>query len=793
MKYKYLFLLPVLFLFSMRSGAELVINELMQSNIDCIMDDLNEYPDSWVELYNSGEETVNLSTYKLGDSKKPGKAYQLPEREVAPGDYIIIYCDKEGKGYHTDFRLESSKGGNLYLFHDEEIVDKVESLAKMPAPNVAYGRKRDGTITWGYQLQPTPGEKNYGFVSDIFLGEPVFSTPGSVLTEPVILTLSIPEGTPGNAVIRYTTDGSEPTKKSSIYVSPIKIEESCVVKAKLFAANAISPRATTHSYIFHDRAMTIPIISISGDPSDFYSDEKGILSEFIGESGNENFMFDWRRPINFEYFETENKKAKLNQLCETRLKGSASRKEKIKSMVVYANKRFGTKRLDFVFFPDQKPDFTDFKSIELRNAGQDCNFTYMRDMVIQRVMGQHADLDWAASHPVVVYLNGEYHGMLNLRERSNEDNIYTNYDGLEDVDIIENWRDLSEGSMDEFIRFRDFYKEEGHSYDEYAEWMDIPEFANLFIMNIFFSNCDFPGANCIMWRPRKANGKWRWIAKDTDLGLGFLNQRYNYPTFNFLYEPDNYPQFGGVNTDIYTVLFRHLCETPEFLSEFSDRFVIYMGEFLNPQTTISVIDEIDQMRAAEYPRHKEKNVDSRYQGSYADFLGKMKQWVFDRYGYIADHMVEFYNLNPLTKLEVEFEEPFENLSFNKINLLNNDKWEGRYFVDKPLTITTDLDEDTMLRCKVTVVNDNGRQTFIVEDKEPSIIIPKEASEAYVAVSSFIPEAGISTPDLTGSTFDSSLPYKIYDVNGRQLQQDLNTLSPGVYIIIQGNRSIKIVR
>lgn len=79
------------------AGAQLVINELMQSNIDCIMDDLNEFPDSWVELYNAGSAYESLSDYKLGNKEKASKAYALPARQVAPGQYVIIYCDKEGE------------------------------------------------------------------------------------------------------------------------------------------------------------------------------------------------------------------------------------------------------------------------------------------------------------------------------------------------------------------------------------------------------------------------------------------------------------------------------------------------------------------------------------------------------------------------------------------------------------------------------------------------------------------------------------------------------------------------
>ena len=51
---------------SAQAQAQLLINELMQSNIDCVMDDMNEFPDSWVELYNGGSGAVNLNQYKLG-------------------------------------------------------------------------------------------------------------------------------------------------------------------------------------------------------------------------------------------------------------------------------------------------------------------------------------------------------------------------------------------------------------------------------------------------------------------------------------------------------------------------------------------------------------------------------------------------------------------------------------------------------------------------------------------------------------------------------------------------------
>lgn len=136
----------------------LLINEVMQSNIDCIMDDMNNFPDSWVELYNASEVPVNLGEYSLGSSKKPAKAWKLPEMEVPAGGRVIVYCDKESTGLHTSFRLESGKDCEAYLFLGEEIVDCLpEGMKKQPAPNIAFGRETDGSDKWGYMVEATPG------------------------------------------------------------------------------------------------------------------------------------------------------------------------------------------------------------------------------------------------------------------------------------------------------------------------------------------------------------------------------------------------------------------------------------------------------------------------------------------------------------------------------------------------------------------------------------------------------------------------------------------------------------
>lgn len=293
-KFKLLILLSILFIFEAK--AELVITELMQSNVSGIIDDLNNFPDSWVELYNDGQTTENLSDYQIGLKKKIDKAYKLPELEVKPGEYIVIYCDKEETGLHTSFRLESNKEGEVYLFKNGTQIQLVSHPA-FPAPDIAYGLDPDSG-KWGYELTASPGSPNVpGICSgDHILGQPTFSVKGGVFNEPISLTFLLPSNAPLATEIRYTLDGSLPTKNSILFdeKKPIVIESSTNVRAILLCEGWLSPFPVTQSYIFPDHDITLPIFSITTDDEYLTGDNLGIYKKPYEE---------WRRPANFEYFE----------------------------------------------------------------------------------------------------------------------------------------------------------------------------------------------------------------------------------------------------------------------------------------------------------------------------------------------------------------------------------------------------------------------------------------------------------------------------------------------------------
>lgn len=765
--------------------AELIINELMQSNIDCIMDDLKEFPDSWVELYNAGTESVNLSDYALSVSSKEKKAYKLPSRTVAPGQYVVVYCDKEEKDLHTSFRLESGKDGELYLWKNGTIIEQYTGMKKMPAPNVAYGRETDGADTWGYQLTPTPGKANCGKITQEVLGDPVFSKTGHVAKTTFALELSLPEDAPAGTQIRYTLDGTEPNANSTLYTGALAINNTKTVRAALFKDGAITPRSVTNSYIFLGRDMTLPVVSLVTDREYFYSDNLGIYNE---KNNGENARNDWRRPVNMEVFRQPEQESVVNQLCETRVKGGASRGAALKSLVMYANKRFGTKRFVHEFFKDDAPELTEWKSIELRNAGNDFDYLYLRDALIQRNMGRRADLDWQPWQPAIVMINGEYKGILNIRPRSNEDYVYTFYDGLEDVTVVENWWELKEGEQSQLDAFKAFYEAHGHTYEEFDAVMDVSEFCNLMIVESFHNNVDFPGNNIEMWRPIADGGRWRWIVKDTDFGMGLYDRPFNYKYLDWLYDPNFDQNNNWANKYEHTRLFRRLMDIDRFKNMFIDRCAVYMGDFLNGTVLASDLDEMTAVIRSEYKHHR-KLFNERWP-NYDEEVTKAKNWARNRTTFFYNHLAERLKLGKAVPVTIDRERS-DNLKITVNDVtLSGRSFDGRFFAGRKLTLKGETDEPNRVVTKWRIHASGAAQTD-VELSGASVEYTIPSSATSVTISSVTGE-GSGINEVPSDEFDMTAPYEVYSISGARLNES-GALPAGVYILKQGTKSKKIIR
>lgn len=782
--------------------AQLCINEVMQSNVDCIVtDDLNGTPDSWVELYNGGTRAINISTYKLGLTENPDEAFQLPSVIVPSKGRTLIYCDKEGKNNHTNFRLESGKDGSIYLFNSAgEIIDSYVKMKKQPAPNISYGRETDGGTTLGYMLKPTPNAANAGGVvsNKMILGEPVFSVSGRVFTESknVRVAISLPEGSPEGTVIRYTTDGTEPTENSTKYSgSALMFNTTQIIRAKLFCDGYLSPRSTTHSYIFHNRTMTVPVVSITTDNSYFYNDKIGIYVEGSYKSGEKNYNYEWRRPINIEYFDASGADAAINQLCETRVQGGATRGNPLKSLAVYANKRFGEKRFTYEFFPTEKPGLTEFKSIILRNSGNDFDYLYFRDAAIQHNAAMNCDLDWQGWQPAVFYFNGKYMGMLNVRERSNEDNIYSNYEKLEDIDMVENWWELKEGTWDKYNELKDFYtasaNAENTNMDSYTDKMDIDEFINLMAVNIFHNNLDFPGNNIVMWRPRTDDGKWRWIMKDTDFGLGLYGRDYKYKYIDWLYYHDYDKDNQWANEYEHTRLFRRLMTDQRFKDRFIDRMTVFMGSFMNGYGLGEVVDSMYNVIKTEYPYHRK--LFNEWWPNHQEEYTKTKEWAKNRTTFMWTYLKDYYKLDETTLLNVNTRDI---KSLENFRLILNDTpvkkgyYSGNFWKGREVRVAAESlngeQEVSEWQVLTNVMGQTSTKTY--KGNNCSFVMPTNAS--VVVVTPVITATGIESVEEDQQNATSAFADGIYTMDGKKVSAPTK---PGIYIIKKGDTVKKIVK
>ena len=791
------------------NAQTLVINEIMQSNIECTMDDIKEFPDSWVELYNPTDAAINLKDYKISNKNKEKKAWKLPDMTVAAHGYVLVYCDKEGKEdnrLHADFRLESGKGCTVYLFTNQEVVDSLPAdMKKMPAPDIAFGRKTDGADEWGYQLTATPGEANCGNICEAkhILGAPVFSEQGRVSSanSSVSLTLSLPEDAPEGAYIVYTTDGREPQPSDAAVEQPktvsLNITKTTVVRAKVCCDGWLSPMSSAQSYIFHPRTMTIPIFSVQ--TNDKYLNDAAIGLFANNNSKEDKKLHDWRRPVNIEFFPAEGENSAFNQLGETRIQGGQSRGNALKSMVFYANKRFDPdhKRFSYEFFPDQKPGITEFKSFSLRDGGNDFGDLYFRDLIIQRTMAKNVDLDWQAGHSAVLYINGEYMGMLNIRERSNEDNIYSNYDGLEDLDLIEISHEkinnidqfeeeFKEGDADFYNNFKAFYNEKGHSKAEYEQWIDVNEYLNVIAMNFFYGNIDFPGNNIVFWRPNDdATGelpkRFRVIVKDTDFGLGLYGRQNSFNTIDLLYNPDNYPNDNWAFTTPATTLLKNMLEDADIRDLFIDKCCIFMGDFMNGKGTGATIDLIKEEAMEEFVAHRDKYNPgwgwwSDNRGEITNKFNDAKNWAEGRPNYFYQHIGNQWNLGtPRTLTINKTKKIAAEITFNGIKLSGN-VFDGKYFKNRTISLSATVTEGdkTVTGWKVTGAVDKE-----VQGSELTLQMPNGniAIEPIVGVGSGIEE-------IAGGNQQAN-DENVYSISGQLVRQgttSLDGLPHGIYIV-----------
>jgi hypothetical protein len=659
------------------------INEVMSSNGGSLTDLSGETPD-WIELYNSGSNPINLEGYGFTDKKEEPFQWSFPKYTLQPGKYLIVFASGKnlrGSEFHTNFKIDVG-GESVYLFNPGwSVVDSVEVVPLKI--NTSYGRTNTNPFVWAIFIDSTPRKKNSDkSFPDENVGVPSFSIQGGVYSNSFKVKLTAPNKTD---TIYYTTNGSAPSLSSSTYLGEFSITKTKIIKARIIKSGKLPGDIITNSYISY--RSRVPVISISMDSIDLWDFNTGIYAMGPNPGGypyfGANFWQDWEKPCHFEMMETSGNKV-INVDAGIKIFGNWSRANEQKSMAVHCRNKYGAERMDYKIFSNRP--FDEFYSIVLRNSGNDWNNTMFRDgLMTSLTVG--LNFEQMAYRPSAIFLNGQYWGMLNIREKIDENFLASNR-GInpDDVILLENQGEPIIGVADDWWIMYNFLERNSMAatanYEKIASQVDIESFIDYFASQIFYANHDWPGNNIRYWKTTDPASKWRWIMYDTDFGLGGNNSTAASNSLAFATDP-NGP--GWPNPPWSTLMLRKLLENAEFRMQFVNRFADLMNSTFLPERVNKVIDEKRDAISDEMTNHL-----FRWKaGNQTSWLSRVKMlntFASARPGYVFGHIKLKFSFQSQQTVTVNTDSVGGTIQLNSLKL-NKFPWKGSYFPNVPITLT----------------------------------------------------------------------------------------------------------
>jgi hypothetical protein len=576
-------------------------NEILVGNASTNMDYAFTNYSSWIELHNSKGTPLNLAGYRLrwlGDGEATPVEFTIRSGVSIPGGgYLQFWADEEDTGLHTNFELDMD-GGVLTLL-DAGGVEIESVFLNSQEPDVSVGRLPGGT-DWYYFDQPTPGAANTtpAFAAINFAAPPSFSVSGGHYgsTQLVEISTADPTGT-----VHYTLDGSKPTAGSDVYAGAITVNRTTVIRATTFSPDKMTSPTVTHTYLINE-PTSLPTIAIATDPDHLFNSRIGIY--VVGTNGitncrkKANWHQPWERPASMEMYEANGDVAFIQDVG-FEIHGNCTRNLPNKSFEIKARKLYGDNDIDYKFF-EHKP-ITSFKRVILRNSGQDTSQAMVRDGMIQTLVRGQMDLDYQEYRPAVLYLNGKYWGIYNIREKMDENFVESNYDIDEtEFDMLDNGRKVYAGNTDDWNAFQSYLRTHNLAdpavYEYIQTQMDVSEFIDYQILEIYAANANWPHNSVRTWRAYGPDGRWRWALVDLDAGFGRSTARASVNTLRLA------TARKGRGADA-TLFLRSLLNNPEFKAEFMQRFATRLNSTYAPARVNAHIDAVQSVIADEMPDH----------------------------------------------------------------------------------------------------------------------------------------------------------------------------------------------
>jgi len=542
-------------------------------------------------------EVHNTSTTSSDLSLNPYLTFGFNEPTVFYSGTVHPYFNAAaGSAYYsTNFSIKTS-GETIYLSDPSGIIIDTLTIVDLE-PNMSVGKLNDGTPSNFIFTIPTPGSSNN--FSNGYLGyepEPTVNINGGFYS--VSIQVSVTNNSISGGIIRYTLTGQTPNASSPIYTGPITIGVNTVLQVRCFpvVSNLLPGRPATESYFILED-FSLPVISITTDPSNLYG-ANGIF---------DNYNTDWRKPCTIEYFDNDGLK-QFESRASIKPDGGAggSRSNPQHSVTIEpANNLYGEGTpVNYPLIPE-KSFINEFYAFYLRNGSNYWNQYPQKDATFMRTVREiHANSQ--AYTPVIAYINGQYFGVYELREKANEGYFENNYGNDRDsLDLLSvsyfygpGILRTVKGSDSGFYNMKNFIS----SYDPLStdyfskchEKLDLYNFTDYISSENWFANADWIYNNIKIARTRTFDNKWRFFLQDMELGLGGWTD-YNaniFDYFRYNYQPNPYWE-----------IYNGLIQNTTYRNYFINRFADLMNTTFKEEHYQPIIDSMYNQLLPEMPRH----------------------------------------------------------------------------------------------------------------------------------------------------------------------------------------------
>jgi hypothetical protein len=725
--------------------AEVRIHELLASNGATVVDEDGDYSD-WIELRNSGSAAVNLAGWGLSDSPGSPMKWVFPDSMViGAGTHVLVWASGKNRRHpsgplHTSFSLAASGETVVLTAPGGTLVDSV-SYPALPR-DLSYGRLQSGGAGWFFFEQPTPGSANTTNGYANLMTPPEFSHSGGFHTTP--FNLNVEAGNP-NWTIYYTLDGSEPdparvgsgartNRVTRLWTGTLQVGSRQgspnvfsqipttaliwgwqqqwvppageVFKATVVRAVAYDPasgrlsKPVTRSFLvdpgIHNRYGNLPVVSLVSDHVHLFDNASGIYVPGTTHDGSnprtQNPFRGWEKPASIEFF--EGGQLAFGGDIGIRNQGSTTPAAMQKGLHVIAREEQGSESIPHRLFPNGKSPAgaqTDFKRFVIRAWGSARHWEAIFTDAYHQQLAATSDLEIQEYRPAVVFINGEYWGLHELREASKNSWYHQARTGIDRNDPGFDLLDyagqiIDEGDAVHWNETVAYINSNNPAtdafYNHVAGRVDLKNFAEYIIHCVFTGKRDWPTQNEAMWRPRTVDGRWRWTQYDMDHGLSDWGK----PEYDMLQHAMVGPSLGP-----HPMLTR-LIQNPKFRRLFINTY----ADWLNTRFKSSVALELfDAMKSELDPFIPE--FANRWPGSFTWTTGTAaaRSMVERRRGLRLEQLRSRFNLGA-NRTVILKADPAKGLIRCNATLVDENTpgtsagvypWSGTYFQNQPIDLT----------------------------------------------------------------------------------------------------------